>query len=207
MSGNRNFFGRVPARRGIGVGLVALACLSLLGGGFVASAAHNRTRQNRTVARKLREARAYARTHRKRHARKVAAGTKTYRGEGVSMAPVVAKAAAADPTAGGMSASQAVASFRQQQAAIGLLGGTSAMATASPTASLEMVTEEHPTYQGQSPGTDESWVVTVNNAPGVQFGGNSGPSDPGGAVCQDVAIYDLSLSAWTDLFQTCSPKP
>ena len=210
MHRSRSISGRVFAGRArLRLLLVAVAGTVALGIVLQTSLAATSTRRHRPRAHAAGVTTRHKRRHRQNHHQRhryarAAAAITTFQAEGITMTPVAGGSSAA---AGGMSAPAAVSSFEQQPVAIGMVGGRAAMAAASPTAALEMVTETIPTYPGQKPGTDESWVVTVDNAaPDAGEGVLGGPRPTSTVVCQDVGIYDISLSAWTDMFQHC-PHP
>jgi hypothetical protein len=108
-----------------------------------------------------------------------------------------------------MSAADVIAALKQQNAAQDLIGAT-ALAQSMPTAAEEQVTEDHPTYPGMASGVSyPAWVVSVNDLPYRQsaaaaMGGPHGKSVPSSSATWTscaVAIYDLQIGQWTDMWE------
>ncbi len=147
----------------------------------------------RLVARKLREA------HRQRaHS---AGAALTYPAQGVQVGAPSAQALRYAAASGLSTSSAAVAGFRQDRAAQGAFG--SAITSGDPTAALATVTEQYPVTAGVSAGVPyQAWVLSVRG-PAAFYGGPHSRPPPAGLQCDDVGIYDLQLSKWTELLQSC----
>lgn len=147
----------------------------------------------RLVARKLREA------HRQRaHS---AGAALTYPAQGVQVGAPSAQALRYAATSGLSTSSAAVAGFKQDRAAQGAFG--SAITSGHPTAALATVTEQYPVTAGVSAGVPyQAWVLSVRG-PAAFYGGPGSRPPPAGLQCDDVGIYDLQLSKWTELLQSC----
>jgi hypothetical protein len=123
------------------------------------------------------------------------AGGTSYPAEGVTM---TAAAPAAAPL---LSAADAVTSFILQAAPRAVLGPL--IGTATPSVSLETVTESDPVYPGLKPGASyTAWVVTYSGTPPQSYGPTP-LADPGAMRCDFVGILDLDNQAWTEFFQSC----
>lgn len=147
----------------------------------------------RLVARKL------WRTHRQRAP--VVGAAVTYPAQGVQVGAPSAQAPRYAATSGLSTSSADVASFKQDRAAQGAFG--SAITSGNPTAALATVTEQYPVTAGVSVGVPyQAWVLSVRG-PAAFYGGPDSRPPPAGLQCDDVGIYDLQLSKWTELLQSC----
>ena len=98
---------------------------------------------------------------------------------------------------------EAVLSFERQDFPRGVLKNWN---RAKVDAAIYIVTERNPVYPGQHPGiTYPAWVVTLDHAPSLITGGavQTQPRPQPPYDCQNVGIFDLRISEWTDFFQTC----
>jgi hypothetical protein len=119
--------------------------------------------------------------------------------QGVTLSAASAHAGTYANSDGLATAASAAASFRALPAAQAAFG--TALDDRTPTAEQFDVTETDP----QSADVKVSvaypaWVVSVSG-PVIFTGIGSPPA--AGTTCQDVGIYDLQASAWTELMQNC----
>ncbi len=99
-----------------------------------------------------------------------------------------------------VSATEAVSLFEATDVAKATLGDQ--LTTITPVTQLVAVTESDPTDADVAPGVMfPAWVLTYQNTVGVSYGMGSVIR---GSVCDTVAIYDLSISEWTNLFESCT---
>lgn len=190
----------------------AIALLALAGGGVALADAGTPTkagparattssRHARTEASK--RARLVARKVRQGHRRKAhAAGAGlTYPDQGVQVDPPSSQAAAIAAASPLSTPAAVLASFNQYPAAQSAFG--SVLTSGNPSASLATVTEQNPIAPGVAVGIPyQAWVVSVRGPVNFYGGPNSTPP-PADTQCNDVGIYDLQLSQWTELLQSC----
>jgi hypothetical protein len=70
-------------------------------------------------------------------------------------------------------------------------------------ASLQTVLERYPTAaRVKNNHPYQAWVAE-NRGPVVFIGGPASSPPRPGLICEDVAVYDLQIRAWSELFQSC----
>jgi|SRR5580658_7419717 hypothetical protein len=190
------------SRRGLAIGVAALAAASGTAGAFAASphvtdksAAHAVAEPRRVVPRDVGKVPASKFSTDEPTSGGFGAAT-SYPAEGVTLAPAVPLLAPV------LSAASALSSLAEQSVPQSVLGNL--LTTATPSVALETVTESDPVYPGITPGSSyPAWVVTYHNTTPQDYGPQPLP-DPSALSCDFVGILDLDNQAWTDFFQTCS---
>ena len=134
------------------------------------------------------------------HPRPVCASVCRYPSEGVTFTPPrsAAKLLAASPL---RTDADVFAALRDRRTATPLGRPLSASRAR---VSLQTVTERYPTAAGVPANQPyQGWVAESTGSPIVigQPAGSLPPRIRG--ICRDVAVYDLVIRAWTELFQTC----
>jgi hypothetical protein len=116
---------------------------------------------------------------------------------GVQLGPPSAQAAGYAAASPIRTASAAIAAF----AALGPFG--SAIESGNPRATLQTVIERYPITPGVPAGVPyQAWVV-IARGPVFFIGGLNSTPPPAGTRCNDIGVYDVELSKWTERMQSC----
>ena len=128
----------------------------------------------------------------------------TFADQGVSLASASSSASSYAATSNITTSSAAVSAVENLPAAESVFGPTLA---SNHSVSLLNVTEKDPVVPGVTAGVPYSAWVVAFSGPEIVVGrpGDGPPSatPSSTATCEDVAIYDVQISQWTELLQNC----